>query len=126
SNQKFREVTATFLRQTAESDIKPHMFYQGFPNKVIVIRDTHPGGGWDGVFMADTSKPGQISVVTAEHGRLVLDKEKLLVNIVLDDVVNYVPSDEPGVFTVGASKNNTLQVDPKSVFPDNTGLNRGL
>src|SRR6476661_6835251 len=30
SNQKFREITAQFLRQTAESDIKPQTFYQGF------------------------------------------------------------------------------------------------
>ena len=112
--------------QTAESDIKPHMFYQGFPNKVLVIRDSHPGGGWDGVFLADTSKPGQIAVVTAERGRLVLDKERLIVNIVLDEVVNYLPSGDPGVFTVGAARLNTLQVDPKSVFPDSTGLNRGL
>lgn len=126
SNQKFREITAQFLRQTAESDIKPQMFYEGFPGKVIVIRNAHPGGGWDGVFLADTSHPGQITKVTAEHGRLALDKERLIVNIILDDVVNYVPSDEPGVFTVGAAKTSTLQVDPKSVFPDTSGINRGL
>lgn len=126
SNQKFREVTAQYLRQTAESDIKPHMFYEGFPKKVLVIRDTNPAGGWNGVFLADTSEPGRISVVTAEHGRLVLDKERLIVNIVLDQVVNYVPSDEPGVYTVGAARTSTLQVDPKSVFPDASGLSRGL
>ena len=27
SNQKFREITAQYLRQTAESDIKPQLFY---------------------------------------------------------------------------------------------------
>lgn len=126
SNQKFREITAQYLRQTAESDIKPQMFYEGFPGKVIIVRNTHPDGGWDGVFIADTSHPGQISVIAAEHGRLVLDKERLIVNIVLDEVVNYVPSDEPGIFTVGEARTSTLQVDPRSVFPDNTGLGRGL
>jgi LPS export ABC transporter permease LptG/LPS export ABC transporter permease LptF len=126
SNQKFREITAQYLRQTAESDIKPQMFYTGFPGKVIVVRDTKSGGGWDGVFVADTSHPGQIAVTTAEHGRLVLDKARLIVNIVLDDVVNYMPSDEPGVFTVGEARTSTLQVDPRAVFPDNSGLTRGL
>ena len=126
SNQKFREITAQFLRQTSESAIKPQMFYTGFPGKVLVIRNARVGGGWDGVFLADTSKPGQVSILTAEHGRLVLDKEQFVVNIVLDDVLNYVPSDEPGLFTVGAARTSTLQVDPKTVFPDSGGVNRGL
>jgi LPS export ABC transporter permease LptG/LPS export ABC transporter permease LptF len=126
SNQKFREITAQFLRQTAESDIKPQMFYEGFPQKVLVVRNTRPGGGWDGVIIADTSQPGRVSLITAEQGRLVLDRERLIVNIVLDGVANYVPSDEPGVFTVGEAKTSVLQVDPASVFPNPGGLNRGL
>jgi hypothetical protein len=125
STRKFREVTAQFLRQTAESDVKPQMFYDGVPNKVLVIRETRPGGGWDGVFLADTSQPGQISVVTAEHGRLALDKERLIVNIGLDDVVTYVPSDQPGLYTVGAARTNTLQVDPKSMCPESSGETEG-
>src|SRR5262245_27380232 len=84
SNQRFREITAQFLRQTAESDIKPQMFYTGFPGKVIIVRDTKSAGGWDGVLVADTSHSPQISITTADHGRLVLDKERLIVNIVLD------------------------------------------
>jgi LPS export ABC transporter permease LptG/LPS export ABC transporter permease LptF len=126
SNQKFREITAQFLRQTAESDIKPQMFYEGFPQKVIIVRNARPGGGWDGVMIADTSQPGRVSAITAEQGRLVLDREKLIVNIVLDGVVNYVPSDEEGVFTVGEAKSSVLQVDPTSVFPNSGGITRGL
>jgi LPS export ABC transporter permease LptG/LPS export ABC transporter permease LptF len=125
SNQKFREITAQYLRQTAESDIKPQMFYEGFTGKVIIVRNTHPEGGWDGVFIADTTQPRRISIITAEHGRLVLDRQRLLVNIVLDDVINYVPSEEPGIFTVGEAKTSTLQIDPRSVFPDSSNLSRG-
>jgi len=126
-NQRFREITAQYLTQTAESDIKPQMFYEGFPQKVLIVRNTSPSGGWDGVFLADTTHPTAITVAMAEHGHLVLDKERLLVNIVLDKVVNYVPSDEPGVYTVSEAQRSTLQVDPKSVFGNGTlALNRGL
>ena len=127
ANQKYREITARYLLETAESDIKPQMFYEGFPGKVIYVRATQPGGGWDGVFLADTSKPGQISVAMAEHGRLVLDKVAQIVNIVLDQTINYMPSSEPGVFTVGEARGDSLQVDPKEVFRDGTtGISRGL
>ena len=126
SNQKFREITVQFLRQTAESDIKPQMFYEGFPQKVIIIRNQRPEGGWEGVIIGDTSQPGRVSFITAEHGRLVIDRERLVVNIVLDGVTNYVPSDTPGVFTVGEAKTTILQVDPASVFPNPGGITRGL
>jgi LPS export ABC transporter permease LptG/LPS export ABC transporter permease LptF len=126
SNQKFREITTRYLMQTAESDIKPQTFYVGFPQKVLYVRDRRPEGGWDGVFLADTSHPGQVTVALAEHGRLVLDKQRLLVNIVLDTAVNYAPSSEPGVYTVTEAKQTSLQVDPKSVFGDGVLPGRGL
>jgi LPS export ABC transporter permease LptG/LPS export ABC transporter permease LptF len=126
SNQKFREITAQFLRQTGESNIKPQMFYEGFPQKVILVRSSKVGGGWEGVLIADTSQPGRIGLITAEQGRLVLDQQKLIVNLVLQGVSNYVPSDEEGVFTVGAAKESVLQIDPKAVFPSAGGITRGL
>jgi LPS export ABC transporter permease LptG/LPS export ABC transporter permease LptF len=126
SNQKFREITFEYVGQTAESDIKPEMFYEGFPGKVMKVRNVRPGGGWDGVFVADTTDLPRISITTAERGRLVLDKERLIVNIVLEGVTNYVPSDEPGIFTVGEAEASVLQIDPGSVFPQNTSLTRGL
>jgi LPS export ABC transporter permease LptG len=57
----------------------------------------------------------------------MLDREKLLVTIALDHAVQYVPGNEPGVYSVGQAGDNLIQVDPKSVFGDGTMvLNRGL
>ena len=38
-----------------ESNVKPRVFFQDFPNKVIYVRDLPPEGGWRDVFLADTS-----------------------------------------------------------------------
>src|SRR5262245_63653140 len=38
SNQRFREVTFKLLVRKSESDIKPGLFYQGFPGKVLYFR----------------------------------------------------------------------------------------
>ena len=89
------------------------MFYTGFPARSSYVRDTQPGGGWDGVFVADTSHPGQIAVDDRRARPARPRQARLIVNIVLDDVVNYMPSDEPGVFTVGEARTSTLQVDPE-------------
>lgn len=127
SNQKFREVTALFTAQTAESDIKPRMFYEGFPQKVIYVQAVRPSGGWDGVMLADTSQPGTISVALAEHGRLVLDKTAQLVNIVLEQVAQYVPGSEPAVYNMSQASSTVFQVDPQTIFGDpSSGLKRGF
>src|SRR5690606_5536485 len=39
SNQRFREITFTLARQMGENDIRPGVFFEGFPNHVIHVRD---------------------------------------------------------------------------------------
>ncbi len=60
-NQRFREVTFHLLAQQTDSDIKAGQFYEGFPGKVLYVQGNRPGGGWSGVFVADTSQPGRPS-----------------------------------------------------------------
>jgi lipopolysaccharide export system permease protein len=126
SNQKFREVTARFTAETAESDIKPHTFYEGFPNKVLYVQAADPAGGWDGVLLADTSQPTTVSVALAERGHLVLDKTHRLVNIVLEQVVQYVPGSEPGVYNLSQAASTVFQVDPTSVLGTDGAITRGF
>ena len=50
---------------------------------MLYVGDTPAGGGWRDVFLADTSKPDQPTVFTAGAGRLVIDREKRTVDLVL-------------------------------------------
>src|SRR5262249_2094138 len=73
ANQEFREITTGLVATRAETNIKPHVFYEEFPNRIVYVRDTIPGGGWRDVFLADLSRADQTDVYVAKEGRLVVD-----------------------------------------------------
>ena len=50
------------------------------------------GGGWKDVLVADTTRPEPIEVIMAARGRLVLDREKRRVDLVLSDGTRYLPA----------------------------------
>src|SRR5262249_14055515 len=56
ANQTFREITFNVVASKAESDVKPRTFYQGFPNRVVFVRDIVPQRGWKDVFLADNTR----------------------------------------------------------------------
>ncbi len=86
ANQTFREVTFNVVASKAETDVKPRSFYQGFDKRVIYARDIIPGGaGWRDVFLADSSRPDQTDVYFASRGRLIIDREKRTVQLVLEN-----------------------------------------
>jgi LPS export ABC transporter permease LptG/LPS export ABC transporter permease LptF len=85
ANQTFREITFNVVASKAETDVKPRTFYQGFEKRVVYARDVIPGGGgWRDVFLADSSRPEQTDVYFASRGRLVIDREKRTVQLVLE------------------------------------------
>ena len=89
-NQAFREIEYGVVAAKVESEIKPRIFFEDFPNLVLFVRDTGAGGaGWTDVFVADTSKPGQPQVSVARSGRMLLDRAQQKVEMVLEDRVTY-------------------------------------
>src|SRR5689334_19860920 len=54
ANQTFREIVFVTMGQSVEQNVKPRVFYEGFPDKTIYVRDLPAGGGWRDVFLADT------------------------------------------------------------------------
>ena len=85
ANQTFREITFSLLRQQIETKIKPQVFFQDIPNRVIYVRDLPPGGGWRDVLLADTTRPDHTTVFFAHEGRILVDREKRQVHIQLID-----------------------------------------
>jgi lipopolysaccharide export system permease protein len=85
ANQTFREITFNVVASKAETDVKPRTFYQGFDKRVVYVRDVIPGGGgWRDVFLADSSRPEQTDVYFASRGRLLIDRGKRTVQLVLE------------------------------------------
>src|SRR5471032_2938360 len=84
ANQTFREITFNIIASGAESDIKPRIFFTSFPNRVLYVRDIQPATGWRDVFLADSTQPEHTTVFVAKSGRLVINRQKRTVELVLE------------------------------------------
>lgn len=118
ANQSFREVTFQLAQKMAAEDIRPRLFYEGFPGKVILIGDRRTNGRWSEVMIADTTVAGRPSIQLAESGGLAIDESARLVNIVLEGVSSYRPQQKEGEYQVQRSGEEIATIDPKAVFGD--------
>lgn len=126
ANQRFREVTSSLLLQKGESEVKPGVFYTGFPGYVLLVRETRPEGGWGGVLLADVKDPGRPRITLAPSGYLALEREKHQVAIVLPgQSVRFLPGDQEGVYDTATARDVRFTVSADAVF--GTGeIGRGL
>jgi len=121
ANQTYREITYRIVAQRAEGEVKPRVFFEDFPNRVIYVRDTPESGrGWLDVFMADTTNPNNPVVFLANRGRMLLDREARTVELVLEDGTQHTSNaDDPSSYSVGRFTQQVLSLDPETVFPRN-------
>ena len=89
-NQSFREIEYKLVAQRVETEIKPRVFFQDFPNLVLYVRDVRPDTpGWSDVFVADTSRAGQPVIYLARHGRMAPGPRAAQVEMVLEDGIRH-------------------------------------
>src|SRR5215203_1668317 len=84
ANQTFREITFSVVTQKAETDIRPRVFYQDFPGWVLYAREEPDPGqpGWKKLMVAKTGG-AETTIYFAERGRVVVDRVKRAVDLVL-------------------------------------------
>src|SRR3954453_11351407 len=128
ANQAFRQLTYDVVSQQVENDVRPQVFFQNFPNRILYVRDIpKTGGGWKDVLVAETNRPDGTTLVSmANRGRLILDRDKQTVDLMLEDGVQYSSRGIDGK-AIETLRFTDLQVklDPKSVF-QNLQPSRGL
>ena len=118
ANQTFREITFNIVASGAESDIKPRVFYQNFPNRVLYARDIERGGLWREVFLADASKPDQTTVYVAATGRLIIDRVKQTVTLLLEQGAWHTTFvRKPEEYEGSSFDRIVLDMDANTVFP---------
>jgi LPS export ABC transporter permease LptF/LPS export ABC transporter permease LptG len=118
ANQTFREITYNIIASGAQSDIKPRVFFTSFPNRVLYVRDIQPVTGWRDVFLADATQPEHTTVFVAKTGRLILDRAKRTVELVLENGTQHTTSrDQPDEADSNAFETTVIKVDPESIFP---------
>jgi LPS export ABC transporter permease LptF/LPS export ABC transporter permease LptG len=117
ANQSYREIVYVLLATRVENNVKPRVFYEDFPNKVIYVRDLPEGGGWKDVFLADTSRPGEVSVYFASEGQIRLDEQNRIVQLELRDGTSHTTHvDRPDDYEANAFDSILISLDPESVF----------
>ncbi len=117
ANQTYREIVYVLLASRVESTVKPRVFFQDFPDKMIYVREVAPEGNWRDVFLADTANPNQTTVYFAREGRIRLDRAKRLVQLeLLDGTWNTSHTDQAEDYEEGAFKSQLIVLDPDTVF----------
>ncbi|HEY8534926.1 MAG TPA: LptF/LptG family permease, partial [Vicinamibacterales bacterium] len=117
ANQTFREIVFGIITQRVETEIKPRVFFEDFPNKVLYVGDAPAGGGWRECFLADTAKPEQPTVFTAETCRLVIDRERRTVDLVLTGGARHAANlPDPEKYEVDRFDELIIALDPNTVF----------
>jgi LPS export ABC transporter permease LptF/LPS export ABC transporter permease LptG len=118
ANQTFREIAYGVVREQVETKIKPRIFFEEIPNRVIYVQDLPPGGGWRDVFLADTTRSGYTTVYFAREGRIIVDRDKRLVHVQLIDGSSHTTSSTtPELYENARFESIILSVDPSTIFP---------
>ena len=127
ANQAFREITFRTLATQADDEVKPRVFYQGFPGVNLYVGEVDiQGTGWSNVFLVDNRDPEEPQVYIARKGRVVIDRENRVVDIVLTSGSGHrVDPEDPATYDVHRFTETVLRIDPDTVFPAG-GPPRGL
>src|SRR5581483_4386280 len=123
ANQKFREITFNVVATQSEGDVKPRVFFTTFPNRVIYVRDIPQTGGWRDVFLADSTNPKETTVYFANEGRLLIERAKQEVHLLLQGGTRYTTYvEKPDAAENSSFEQLVLNMDPQAVFPRATIL----
>ena len=119
ANQTFREIVYDRLATQAADEVKPRIFYEGFPGIVLYVRDVDiQGTEWSDVFLADFRDPEDPKVILAEEGRVVFDSDNRTVDIVLTSATGHrVDPEDPATYDESRSETMRITLDPDSIFP---------
>jgi LPS export ABC transporter permease LptG/LPS export ABC transporter permease LptF len=119
ANQAFREITFGVISQRVESEIQPRVFYQDFPEWVLYAKEEPDPGqpGWKKLMVANTSKGDQATIYFASKGRLVVDRVKRAVDLVLVDGTIYRTAKPGETETTRFLSELVLGLNPEAVFP---------
>ncbi len=116
ANQAFRQIAFNVLAERAEGEVKPRVFFTEFPNLVIYVRDIPLEGGWNDVFMADSTPGRPQAIYLVRHGRVVLNATQRTVEMVFEDGTRHVAQAD-GTYQVVKFARQVVSVNPDSVFP---------
>src|SRR5262245_27205619 len=126
ANQTFREITFGLIAARAENDSKPRVFSPEDTNRVLYVRDVVPTGGWRDVFMADSTRPDQTTSYFAEQGRLIVNREKQTVELLLENGTRHTTFvSQPEKYEGSSFGHLVLNMEADTTLPRSVTLLKG-
>ena len=119
ANRAFLAITFDIISKRVETDVRPRVFFEDFPGWVLYAGDEAPPGeaGWRRLLVADSSHANATEIYFANRGRLVIDRHKRTVDLVLHDGVRYTTG-KPGLSdTLRFEGDLLVGLNPEAVFP---------
>ncbi len=118
ANQTYREITFRIVADRAEGQVSARQFFEDFPDTVLYVHEIPETGGWKEVVAADVKDQSKPVLFLARRGRVVVDREKKSVELVLEEGERHTTSStEPDTYEVVRFERMTVKRDPESVFP---------
>ncbi|MCA1584911.1 MAG: LptF/LptG family permease, partial [Acidobacteria bacterium] len=84
-NQTYREITLRIVQDRAESQVRPRVFFEDFPNIVLYVGEQALDGGWQNVVAAETDNAAQPVMFFARRGRMLVDRQAQTIQMLLLD-----------------------------------------
>jgi LPS export ABC transporter permease LptF/LPS export ABC transporter permease LptG len=117
ANQTNREITLRVVADRAEGQVRPRAFFEDFPDTVLYVREIPATGGWQDVLAADTKNAAQPIIYLARRGRMVINREKETIEMVLEDGARHTTNaKDPAVYEMVRFEQLIVSLDPRTVF----------
>lgn len=73
-NWQLRSLRNEIRVSPVQTQIKPRVFYEEFPDILVYVQDVNlRNSNWDGIFVADNTKPGEKRLILADRGWTLSD-----------------------------------------------------
>jgi LPS export ABC transporter permease LptG/LPS export ABC transporter permease LptF len=118
-NRHYQSILADIVAARIETEIKPRVFFEDFPNLTFYARDVlSAGAGWRDVFVADRRNADRPQFLVAARGRLIIDQKARRVDLTLWDGSSHrADLADPSKYEVQRFATQTIALDPGDVFP---------
>src|SRR2546425_4589845 len=118
NNQTFRTIIFGVVADKLEKNVKPRVFFDDFPNRVIYVRDLPATGGWHDVFLADATSGDKTTVYFAKQGRIIVDRANKKVTLQLLNGKGHTTwLSKPDEYETTDFDMIEMRLDPEAVFP---------
>jgi LPS export ABC transporter permease LptG/LPS export ABC transporter permease LptF len=114
-----RQLSFALSLKQGSFEIKPRVFNETLPNKVLYVQDIAANGWqWRGIMLADSSNPNEPLVTFAKSGTLTVNSENHTLQLTLLDPNSHtVSAKSPQDFTTSHNDSEIVSIDMPATPP---------